>query len=183
MRKAGFVVAPPSALAERSRLFDAIGRLCDENFVPEGMAGPAVAGRIDFGDPNQITATERVPTLVLVEATRAPGDVFLQDAEEVPRAFRGRTIRDSAIGVLPLDIAGRSQSVLARSGSGHPVWVRLSASHMAAPAPAELKASETLRASFRPGQFSDVLPLLAFVRRYAEDEMDCAASLRVIRHR
>ncbi|MGZ4317262.1 MAG: hypothetical protein ACXVRS_15745 [Gaiellaceae bacterium] len=168
MPEVGFVVAPPNALAERSRLFDAIGRLCDTNFVPEGTAGPAVAGRIEFGDPDQSTGTEGVPTLVLVEAMRASGDVFLQDAEEVPRAFRGRTIRDSAIGVLPPDIAARSQSVLARSGIGQPVWVRLSPSQIAAPAPAELKASETLRSCLRPGRFSDVLPLLAFVRRYAE---------------
>jgi hypothetical protein len=46
--------------------------------------------------------------------------------------------------------------------------VRLSAFHIAAPAPAELRANETLRIRFRPGQFSDLLPLLAFIRRYSE---------------
>ena len=152
------------------RLFDAVGRLYDVEFVPEGTAAPRVAGRIEFGDANRSTGTDRIPTLMLVETSRAPGDVFLQDAEEVPRAFRGRTIRDSAVGVLPPDIAGRSESVLAQSGSGDPVWVRLSAFRVAAPAPAELKASETLRSRFRPGQFSDILPLLAFIRRYAETD-------------
>ena len=168
MPKVGFVVAPPNALVERSRLFDAVGRLYDVEFVPEGTAAPRVAGRIEFGDANRSTGTDRTPTLILVETPRAPGDVFLHDAEEVPRAFRGRTIRDSAVGVLPPDIAKRSHSVLAQSGGGDPVWVRLSAFHTAAPATTELRANETLRIRFRPGQFGDLLPLLAFIRRYSE---------------
>lgn len=168
MPEVRFVVAPPNALVERSRLFDTVGRLYDVEFVPEGTAAPRFVGRIEFGDANRSTGTDRTPTLILVETPRAPGDVFLHDAEEVPRAFRGRTIRDSAVGVLPPDIAGRSHSVLAQSGGGHPVWVRLSAFHIAAPAPAELRADETLRIRFRPGQFSDLLPLLAFIRRYSE---------------
>ena len=168
MPEVGFVVAPPNALVERSRLFDAVGRLYDVEFVPEGTAAPRVAGRIEFGDANRRAGRDRIPTLTLVQTRRAPGDVLLHDAEEVPRPFRGRTIRDSAVGVLPADIAGRSHSVLAQSGGGHPVWVRLSAFHFAAPAATELRANETLRSRFRPGQFSDLLPLLAFIRRYSE---------------
>jgi hypothetical protein len=71
---------------------------------------------------------------------------------------------------LPADIAGRSHSVLAQSCGGHPVWVRLSEFHFAAAAATELRAKETLRSRFKPGQFSDLLPLLAFVRRYSEGD-------------
>jgi len=168
MPEIGFVVAPPNALVERPRLFDAVGRLHDVEFVPEGAEAPRVAGRIEFGNGNRRAGTDRIPTLTLVETQRAPGDVLLLDAEEVPRPFRGRTIRDSAVGVLPADIARRSQSVLAQSTGGHPVWVRLSEFHFAAPAATELGTNETLRSRFRPGQFSDLLPLLAFIRRYSE---------------
>ena len=170
MPEIGFVVAPPNALVERSRLFDAVGRLYDVEFVPEGTPAPRVAGRIEFGDANRRAGTDRIPKLSLVQTRRAPGDVLLLDAEEVPRPFRGRTIRDSAVGVLPADIAGRSHSVLAQSGGGDPVWVRLSAFHFAAPAATELRANETLRSRFRPGQFSDLLPLLTFIRGYAEGD-------------
>ena len=168
MPEVGFVVAPPNALVERSRLFDAVGRLYDVEFVPEGTAAFRVAGRIEFDGTNRRVERDRTPTLRLVQTRRAPGDVVLHDAEEVPRPFRGRTIRDSAVGVLPADIAGRSQSVLAQSGGGHPVWVRLSAFDFAASAATEVRANETLRNRFRPGQFSDLLPLLAFIRRYSE---------------
>jgi hypothetical protein len=163
-----FVVAPPHALAERSRLFDAIGRLCETQFVPGRTAsGSKVAGRIEFGESLQDTQTGSVPTLMLLEAPAAPGDVFMQSADEVPRPFWGRTIHDSTLRVLPPEIGGRSQSVLARSMTGHPVWTQIAPSQFAASAPADLGEGETLRSRLRPGRFSDVLPLLAFVRQHA----------------
>jgi hypothetical protein len=163
-----FVVAPANALAERARLFDAIGRLCEARFLPEGTTASRVAGRIEFGDRRENTRTQTVPTLVLLDAAAAPGDVSLQNAEEVPRPFWGHTIHDSALRVLPPEIGGRSQSVLARSIAGEPVWTRLAPSRLAAPAPVELEQGETFRSRLRPGRFSDVLPLLSFVRRHAD---------------
>ena len=167
-----FVVAPPHALAERPRLFEAIGRLCETRFVPASTArsGSSVAGRIEFGESLQEAQTGSVPTLVLLDAPAAPGDVFLQNAGEVPRPFWGRTISDSALRVLPPESAGRSQSVLARSTTGHPVWTQLAPSHFAAPAPSELGEDEALRSRLRPGRFSDVLPLLAFVGQHAKTD-------------
>lgn len=165
-----FVVAPANGLAERARLFDAIGRLYETRFVPEGTTASRVVGRIEFGDRRQDTRTESVPTLVLLDAPAAPGDVSLRSAEEVPRSFWGRTIHDCALRVLPPDIGGRSQSVLARSVTGEPVWTRLAPSRLAAPAPVDLEKGETLRSRLRPGRFSDVLPLLSFVRRHAETD-------------
>jgi hypothetical protein len=60
MPEVGFVVAPPNALVERSRLFDAVGRLYDIEFVPEGTAAPRVAGRIEFGNANRRAGTDRI---------------------------------------------------------------------------------------------------------------------------
>jgi hypothetical protein len=162
-----FIVTPASALAERCRLFAAISRLLDTEFVPEGAHGPPVVGRIEFGKADRVADMGCIPTLTLVESTQASGTVVFGDEDDVPRPFRRRVIRDSALGSLPPDIGARAQSLLAKSDLGRPVWLTLSACRVVASAPDELEPNETLRSRFRPGRFSDLLPLLAFVRRYA----------------
>ena len=91
------------------------------------------------------------------------------------RAFleqlRGQTVPDSAAGVLPPVVARLLSSVLAQTDGRRPVWGRLSSTlEAAAPAPTELEASATLRSRLRPGRYVDLLPLLSFVKRYAEPD-------------
>jgi hypothetical protein len=162
-----FLVEPADALIERRRLFDAVGRLYDADFVSEDSGAARVAGRIQFGGASCKTDTDRRPSLVLLDSGRERGAVVFHRLPGVPHEFRGRTLKDSAAGSLPSNPAVERASVLARTHRG-PVWACSSdTTEVAAPAPAELEANRTLRSRFQPGCFSDLLPLLAFVRRNA----------------
>lgn len=167
MARTAFLVDPANALSERRRLFDAVGRLYDADFVDERSRAPDIAGRIQFGGMRSDAERDRLPSLVLFNGDRERAAVVFHQAPSVPRAFRGRTLEDSTVAVLPSGIAAGLTSVLARTESG-PVWASLSETlELAAPAPAELETNTTLRSRFRPGRFSDLLPLLAFVSRNA----------------
>jgi hypothetical protein len=163
--RTAFLVEPSDALRRRRRLFDAIGRLYDADFVDEHSRTPRIAGRIQFGDTGSEAERDHLPTLVCFAADPERAVVVLGRAPGVPSAFRGRALEDSAAGVLPSGIAAERARVLGRTERG-PMWASWSKTlELCAPAPAELEENMTLRSRFRPGRFSDLLPLLAFVRR------------------
>jgi hypothetical protein len=165
MADVSFIVEPRAALLERRGLFEAVGRLYGARFTAEAEDAGRLAGRIRFGDGD--TPEDRLPTLALLDGDRRPATVSLQGASAVPRPFRDRALADSGSAAIPARAAERASSVLARTDGG-PVWAEQTPTHqVAAPAPAELEPDETLRSRFRPGRFSELLPLLAFVRRHS----------------
>ena len=92
--------------------------------------------------------------------------VSFADLAAVPRAFRGRTLRElrADVGALPVD-AGHE--ILALS-DGRPVWTLDPAGagrSRSVLAPAELPDGARLRDALAPGRFLALLPLVEFVRR------------------
>src|SRR5262245_19121890 len=105
-----FLVEPADALTERRRLFDAVGRLYDADFVGQD-SGAHIAGCIRFGDANSEVDKPLRPSLVLLGSERERGAVVFHDLPGVPDEFKGRRLEDSAAGSLSSCVLGERASV------------------------------------------------------------------------
>ena len=166
-------VSPPSALATRSRLFDALSQALEVRFAAAGPGHPETQAVVFFeGEPDHAA----VPSLALRSGSGtsiSATSVRLARHVGVDAHLRGWTIADGDIdgassletvrGVATLaDVAGRAVwTTQTRAG------VRLD--HVAM-LPAELAPAETLRSRLVPGRFLGLLPLLHFVRSLARED-------------
>jgi hypothetical protein len=160
---------PPTALAGRRRLLEALERAYPVSFIPlEKETTPAAV--VAFG--NDSPPLPDVPTLFLIEPMHRGGSrsvvEFMQD-RLVPPPFRGRTLVEEGTEIRPLATEAED-TVLARMGRDV-IWAADSSGalvHRAGSAPSELGQGERLRDRLRPGRFFDLLPLVHFLQMLTE---------------
>ena len=159
-------VSPPQALAERRRLFDALGDAIGITFgsVRDRAAPSAI---VHIGPSEAITSD--CPTFVAGHPLHRPRatDVVLSTDLHVPVPLRGRRVLDGdVLRAEPLSPRPHEQ-VLAET-SGGPCWtISIDggiSTVRAAVAPDELGPNERLCDRLAAGRFASLLPLVEFLR-------------------
>ena len=160
-------VCPPSALAERKRLFQALSQALDVRFVDTRSGHEPLLASLCFEEePGGVSE----PTLVLGtgKGTTVGGSrVQFCRSSEVDGHLRGWAIEDEDVrGVASLG-ESRGAATLA-AVADLPVWTtRIQEGERvdrAALLPRELHESETLQSNLVLGRFFGLLPLVAFLR-------------------
>jgi hypothetical protein len=161
-------VTPSEAYEQRTRLFTALETAFPIRFDASGNSS-ADATIAFVGEPRAPAKTSG-PTLILFSDGRAPADapfgtISFRDSGFLPRAFRRRSLTDSATQGTPLpQPLAEWGAVLATSSRGI-VWSGGEGLRYAAAAwPAELAPGETLREQLTAGRFIGLLPLVHFLR-------------------
>jgi hypothetical protein len=159
-------VSPPSALATRPRLFQALAKALDVAFSgPETVVTPSAT--VLFGKE-----TDRViaPSLVLGPGGSAPvGSPRIRFSRSaiLDGHLRGWEIADALVPRANGLGVDREVTTLAEV-SGAPVWTTRTQAGArldhAVLLPAELAPDETLRSRLVPGRFFGLLPLVEFIR-------------------
>jgi hypothetical protein len=159
-------VSPPSALATRPRLFQALAEALDVAFSgPEKVVTPSAT--VFFGkEADRVIA----PSLVLGPGGSAPVGsprIRISRSAILDGHLRGWEIADALVPRANGLAVDRDVTTLAEV-SGAPVWTTRTQAGTrldhAVLLPAELASDETLRSRLVPGRFFGLLPLVEFIR-------------------
>jgi hypothetical protein len=165
-------VFPASAFHRRPRLFAALRRVLPVEFEPrpEGAFGELDALLVFGREIDAELVPLGLPALVLIQHAEAPLSpdmpVSFSSALELDPRLRSRTLCERTI--VAFASLGPSDGVTLASVDGEPVWrtsARAGAAmEIAAVAPSELRADDSLRESMTCGHFLGLLPLFHFLR-------------------
>jgi hypothetical protein len=166
-------VLPASAFYRRPRLFAALRRVLAVEFDPrpEGAFGELDAALVFGRQLDAELVPFGLPCLVLIQHAEAPRSpampVSFSSAHELDPRLRSRTLEERTI-VAFASLDTSNGGVTLASVEEEPVW-RTSAGDgapvvIAAAAPSELRADESLRESMTCGRFLSLLPLFHFLR-------------------
>lgn len=162
-------VVPPRAFRERTRLFEALGRVFSVRFEErDDVASRGVDALVVIG---QAPPVADVPVLEYVRGEGSVGEqattVAFAAAEGVDARLRGRHLRERALAGVP-DRLGEGEC-LARDPAGM-VWSTDAedSTQTALVAPDELAEHETLRGRLSAERFLALLPLVELLRRITD---------------
>jgi hypothetical protein len=167
-------VLPPPALRERTRLFEALGRVFSVRFeAREDVTATDLDALVVIGRRVPATAALGLPVLEYVDAegdVTEPGTTIeFAVSDGVDARLRGRHLRETALADVPDRLADGEYRARDAAGS---VWaVHAEGSRQTALlAPNELGEGETLRARLSAGRFLALLPLVELLRRITDYE-------------
>jgi hypothetical protein len=160
-------VSPPAAIAGRRRLFSALSRALDVQFVDAQTVDSPLLASVYLGEEPTIVTESSLVMGIGHGTTVDRSRVRFASADAVDGTLRGWEISDETLrgarGITP----GRTSSTLAEAGDV-PVWTTRTSNAFrldhAALAPEELGPEETLRSRLVPGRFFGLLPLVSFIR-------------------
>jgi hypothetical protein len=158
-------VFPGRELEARPRLFRALEEATGARFAAQSEASGAAVDGLVVLSPAQPQPGVRL--LVVAPGDGAPtvsNRVSLAREDGLDRRLRSRVFRDEdVVGVRTLP-AARSDTVLASTPEGAPLWTRAGPVDRVALFPRELAPDEVLRDALRNGRFLSLLPLVHLIR-------------------
>jgi hypothetical protein len=163
-------VHPPTELARRAELFDALVEAFPgirfEGRGPGELAG--IDALIEFGDASAAVAAAEagMPALALLGPEGAAGppvEVALGSTDDLDRRLRGRALFDRHLGE-PVPLPAPAGAVVLAQHEGRSLWTRRGLLDVAAVGPDELGPDEPLRMRLRGERCLALLPLIELLR-------------------